>query len=151
MKARKDLFDAIENGDIELNLLVELSTTLFKKMLTKKLNVRFGGDHPGEGPGEGGAGGVGGDAGDGADFSPIPNARCEFLAMELDGEDLFAPDLKEGEVLFDAALADFCIDGMVDRPDLEAIAEEVNKAFEGSPRKDHSGVCEILSRVQVHR
>ena len=33
--------------------------------------------------------------------------------------------------MFDAALADFCNDGMVNRPDLEAIAEQVNQVFEG--------------------
>ncbi len=101
-------------------------------MLLQQLNIRFGGDDgglPGEGPG--GGGGVGGDAGDGADFSKIPNARCEFVAMEVDGEDLFAPDLKKGEVLFDAALADFCSDGEANRPDLAAIAEKVNEEFEG--------------------
>ena len=59
--------------------------------------------------------------------------------MDLDGEDLFAPDLKNGEVLFDAALADFCNDGTANRPDLGAIAEQVNEEFEGRQSRDHSG------------
>jgi hypothetical protein len=126
-QARKlQLMDAIEKGDAELNLLVDASTILCKAMLVKQIDVFFGG-----GPGADYGGGAVGDTGDGADFSPIPNARCEFVAMELDGEDLFAPDLKEGDVLYDAALADFCNDGTVNRPDLEAIAEQVNKEFEG--------------------
>ncbi len=132
MARKLELLDAIENDeDPELRLLVDLCTRVYNAMLDEQLNVRFGGDDGVDGPGEGLGGGVGGDAGDGADFSPIPNARCEFVAMELEGEDLFAPDLKEGEVLFDAALADFCNDGMVNRPDLEAIAEQVNQVFEG--------------------
>jgi formylglycine-generating enzyme required for sulfatase activity len=129
-QARKlKLMDDIDNGDAQLNLLVDASTILCKAMLVRKIDVSFGGG-PDSGIGDAG-GGVGGDTGDGADFSPIPNAICEFVAMEVDGDDLFAPDLKEGEVLYDAAVSDFCKDGMVNRPDLEAIAEQVNKEFEG--------------------
>ena len=89
MARKLELLDAIENDeDPELRLLVDLGTRVYKAMLYKQLNVRFGGDDGVDGPGEGLGGGVGGDAGDGADFSPIPNARCEFVAMELEGEDL---------------------------------------------------------------
>ncbi len=148
-EARKlELLNAIENDeDPELSLLVELSTRLYKAMLDKQIDVRFGGDDGIDGPGEGpgGGGGVGGDAGDGADFSPIANARCEFVAMELEGDDLLAPDLKEGEVLLDAALSDFCNDGMVNRPDLVAIAEQVNQAFEGRQTEIMAAIANYFS------
>ncbi len=111
MTRRNDLFDAIENGNTELRLLVDLSTRLYKAMLVKQINVRFGDEYPGESPGVGGAGG---DVGDGADFSPIPNARCDF-ALEL-----------EGEVLFSSALEDLR-DCKLDRPDLAAIKEELEE------------------------
>ena len=146
-EARKlELLDAIENDeDPELSLLVELSTRLYKAMLDEQIDVRFGGDDGVDGLGAGGGGGVGGDAGDGADFSPIANARCEFVAMELEGDDLLAPDLKEGEVLLDAALSDFCNDGMVNRPDLVAIAEQVNQAFEGRQTEIMAAIANYFS------
>ena len=119
-QARKlELLAAIENKDPLLMLLVDLFTGSYNAMLKKRINVfggseGAGGDGPGDAPGDGGD--VGGDAGDGADKSPIPNARCDF-ALEL-----------EGEVLYNAALEDLR-DGKLDRPDLLAIKEEVEEWF----------------------
>ena len=101
----------------ELSLLVQASQILFKEMMNNGIDVIFGGG--GEGGGYNGSddgGGVGGDAGDGADFSPIPNARCDF-ALEL-----------EGNALFHAALEDLR-DGKLDRPDLADIKDEVEEAI----------------------
>ena len=70
-------------------------------MLREKINALCGG-----GPGaDYGGGEAAGDVGDGADFSPIANASCEFVL-----------DLK-GDALHYAALEDLR-DGKLDRPDL---------------------------------
>ena len=119
-QARKfELLDDINSGrDPDLTLVVFLTTQLYKSMLTKNVNVNFGG---GEGGGSGG-GGVGGGAGDGGDRSPIANARCEFIVTN---------DLNQGTVLQSAALADFLDDGMINRPDLDAIKDEINELSQG--------------------
>ena len=120
-QARKlELLNAIETGqEPDLTLVVFLTTQLYKSMLTKNVNVNFGG---GEGGGGSGGGGVGGGAGDGGDRSPIANARCEFIVSN---------DLNQGTALRSAALADFLDDGMINRPDLDAVKDEVNSLFEG--------------------
>ena len=120
-QARKlELLNAIETGqDPDLTLVVFLTTQLYKSMFKKNVNVNFGG---GEGGGGGDGGGVGGGAGDGGDRSPIANARCEFIVSN---------DLNQGTALRSAALADFLDDGMINRPDLDAVKDEVNKLFEG--------------------
>ncbi len=105
---KKDLMDTIEAGsDPHLNRVVELATLLFKSMLNENIDVAYGGG--GGGDGDAGDAGVGGDAGDGADKSPIANARCEFIVSH---------DLKSGNALYSAALADFLDDGILNRPDL---------------------------------
>src|SRR2546428_8902466 len=79
----------------------------------------------GEGGGTGGGGGTGdgggtaGDAGDGGAFSPLPRAVCDF-ALTMDGP-----------VLRKATLADLLANGAVVRPDLQAIASQVNAALAG--------------------
>ena len=106
---KQDLLDAIENGDTELNALVDAKRILFKHMLHKEIDVFFGG-----GPGADLGGGVAGDVGDGADFSPIANASCDF-ALDLDKGVLFYNPLEDLR------------DGKLDRPDLEGIKDEVEK------------------------
>jgi hypothetical protein len=112
---RDELLNAIKNNeDPELSALVEASAKMFKAMYRKRLNVIFGGGGEGGQNNGPGGGGVGGEAGDGADFSPIPNARCDF-ALKLDG----AP-------LFYAAFEDLR-DGKLDRPDLADIKDEMEE------------------------
>ena len=110
---KDELLDAIENGDRELNQVVDLLGIMWNAMLNAQINVNLGGG-PGDGPGDGPGTGAGGDAGDGGDFSPIPNARCDF-ALDL-----------EGKVLYSSALEDLR-DGELNRPDLAAIKEEVEE------------------------
>lgn len=114
--------------DPYLNLLAELATKLYAEMYSNTVNVNFanaaefgGGDGGGNGGGDGG--GVGGPAGDGGSFSPIANATCEFV---------IGNNLGEGRnVLLNAALADLCSNGKVQRPDLDAIKAAINAAFAG--------------------
>jgi hypothetical protein len=119
LASKNELLAAIENGDPDLNLMVEMSTLLFNAMLFSQVDANLGIEHgyPGGVDGADGGDGAAGDAGDGAVFSPIPEARCDF-ALEL-----------EGEVLFDAALEDLR-DGKLDRPDLAGIKAQVDEAME---------------------
>ena len=91
-------------------------------MLHHNLDVNFadsGGDGGGNGGGNGDGGGVGGDAGDGGDKSPIANARCEFVIGNNVGGGW--------SVLYNAALADFREDGVLNRNDLKDIQDIINK------------------------
>ena len=124
--ARKDelITSIATQSDPYLNLLAELSTKLYARMYQRQINVNFA-----DGSGESAdsdsddGGGAEGSAGDGGDFSPIPNATCEFVVGR---------DLGEGRcVLYNAALADFCNDGELTRPDLEAIRDIINAEFAG--------------------
>ena len=119
-QARKlELLDDINTGrDPDLSLVVLLSTQLYTSMWKRNIDVDFGG---GEGGGSGG-GGVGGGAGDGGDASPIVNARCEFIVSN---------NLKEGTILNHAALADFLDDGMINRPDLMMVMEDLDPVVQG--------------------
>lgn len=125
--ARKaQLLEAIADGqDRELELIVTLARRLYREMLSEQVDAIFcdnpssdGGDGGGDGGGSG-DGGVGGEAGDGADFSPLPRARCVFVVGEAFGA---AQELRP------AALADLLDNGQLDRPDLAAFADRV---FEG--------------------
>ncbi len=126
-RARKEeLLRAIEAGsDNDLNIIVLLTTWLYKAMLEKSIDVNFAGSGGeggnGGGDGDGDGGGVGGAAGDGGDFSPIPNAQCEFIASN---------DLKSGKVLYSAALDDFLDDGTLNRPDLKLVADDILPALQ---------------------
>ena len=106
----------------ELAWVAEMSAMLYESMYKQGVNVKFGGnDMGGGGDGPGGDGtGASGDAGDGAVGSPIANARCEFI---------IGNSLREGKVLYGAALADLLAYGQVKRPDLQPIAELVNAAL----------------------
>jgi hypothetical protein len=115
---KEGLLGSIETlPDSDLALVARLSSRLYKAMLEKNVNVDYGG----EGIGGNGDGGVGGDAGDGGDFSPIPNARCEFVVSN---------DLKNASVLYSAALDDFKDDGIINRPDLKAAVEKIYPVFQ---------------------
>ena len=122
---KQELLAAIASAqDPYLNLVVELSTRLYVTMLKHNLDVNFA-DNQGEAGGDsnGDGGGAGGDAGDGGDFSPLPEATCEFVVDN---------NLSNGRsVLYNAALADFYGDGKLNRPDLAEIQEEINAAFAG--------------------
>ena len=122
---KKELLTTIATAqDPYLNLVVELSARLYIAMLSHDLDVNFSDAH-GEGNGDssGDGGGVGGETGDGGDFSPIPDAYCEFVIDNDLGE--------SRSVLFNAALSDFCSDGRLGRPDLAEIQQEITKAFKG--------------------
>jgi hypothetical protein len=134
LEARKaDLIADLQAQDPNLTVLVKAATDLFNAMLQQQItavdfsstgsaesgNTDSGGSgvgSGGSGVGSGGSGagsvgggdtgGVAGATGDGAELSPFANALCEF-ALEPKG---------------DTALADFLLDGSVDRQDLQAIA-----------------------------
>ena len=105
--------------DARLRQLVVLYTIFFNIMQNNRTNVIYGVDKDKEGAGQGlgdGNSGATGDAGDGSVTSPIPNARCDF-ALDL-----------YGKTLYKAALDDLS-DGVLDRPDLAVIKEEVEEWF----------------------
>ena len=123
---------AMAAGDADLTLLADATTTLFNAQLDAQLNIPFSGGSDsgdsGDGGGSGGGGsdggssdggGTGGEAGDGGGFSPLPGAVCDF-ALTMDDP-----------TLTDSALADLLATGTVTRPDLQAIAPQVNTAFAG--------------------
>src|SRR2546422_3676042 len=108
-----------------LTALVEAAEIVFKALLETQTTVAVdfggdgttgetdggnGGDNTGS-PGDGG--GVTGEVGDGAEFSPIPRAICIFT---LD---------QHGMVGANTILGDLFADGLLDRPDLQPIAERV--------------------------
>jgi hypothetical protein len=124
-----ELNAALAAGDADLDVLAQASTALYNAQLDNGIDVAFssgsesdgsadgGGD--GDGGGSGDGGGTGGDAGDGGAFSPLPGAACDF-ALTLDGP-----------VLRNATLADLLANGILGRPDLQAIIPQVNAAFVG--------------------
>jgi hypothetical protein len=119
-QARKvELLAAIAAQDPDLTLLVNAATELFNALLEQQIseadfspssgeNVESGegGGDSGDG---GGSDGVAGEAGDGAEFSPLRDAQCEFVR----------------DPRGDTALEDLLLDGALDRPDLQAIAADV--------------------------
>ena len=128
---KEDLLRSIETAqDRYLTLLVELSTRMYAEMLHHNLDVNFadsGGDGGGNGGGNGDGGGVGGDAGDGGDKSPIANARCDFVIGNSVGGGW--------SVLYNAALADFREDGVLNRNDLKDIRDIINNEFKGREKE----------------
>jgi hypothetical protein len=122
--ARKtELLAQVADPNSALAPLAEAAAVLYQELLQAEVNVGIdtGGSESGEGGGDGGGGdseGVSGDVGDGAEFSPIPNALCEYV-LGLDETVLFP------------TLLDDLADGRVDRPDLAAVAERINQALAG--------------------
>lgn len=122
-QARKtELLAALAAQDPDLIALAGAATALFDAMLQQQIvDVDFstasddGGGGGGSDSGGGGSsgasdgGGVSGDAGDGTDFSPLAGVPCEFVSHPMG----------------DSALEDLLNDGVVDRPELQAIADEV--------------------------
>lgn len=135
--ARKaQLLEAIALGkDRDLVLIVTIARRLYQAMLTQQVDAIFcndrvgdGGDGDGGGDDGGGSGdgGVSGEAGDGADFSPLPGARCAFVVGE---------DFGSAVELHPAALADLLDDGQLDRPDLAVLADTVFDGLSESPEE----------------
>jgi hypothetical protein len=111
--------------DPNLAIVAEIAGRLYRAMLARQVNARFGDDRSGGrgdgGDGDGGSdsdGGVGGEAGDGADFSPLIEARCAFVIGD---------DFQSAERIYPAALADYLGDGQLDRPDLAGLAATVSE------------------------
>ena len=119
-----ELTAALGVGDADLNVLAQASTALYNAQLANGIAVVFSsGSESDGGSGDGGdsgdGGGTGGDAGDGGAFSPLSGAICDF-ALTLDDP-----------VLRSATLADLLANGSLGRPDLQAIASQVNMALAG--------------------
>ena len=75
---------------------------------------------------------------DGGDFSPIPNAYCEFIVSN---------DLKKGKVLYFPALADFMDDGILNRSDLSEIAEDIGTSGQRlPPGRDSGGIRSLFQK-----
>jgi len=125
LQARKaELVADLQAHAPDLTVLVNAATDLFNAMLQQQITaVDFSstgstesGDTSSSGSGAGSGsggdpGGVAGGTGDGAELSPFANAPCEFV---LDPKG-------------DTALADFLLDGSLDRRDLQAIAANLNR------------------------
>lgn len=130
-QARKEeLLAAIAAQEPPITALVNAATAMYKPLFEAQVNVSFGEQVVGDGAeaGESGGaasdaaasgGGVEGSADDGAEFSRIPNAACDF-ALSLDGE-----------VFANTVLQDLFDNGSLDRPDLQAIAQQVNPQLAG--------------------
>lgn len=117
------LNDIATHSDPDLDIVVTMAERLYQAMYARQIDTGFGDDDSGNGGdggdgGNGDSGGASGDVGDGADFSPLKQATCDFVV---------GPTLAGGEPVSRSALADFIADGLVDRPDLAAVAEEVNQ------------------------
>jgi hypothetical protein len=120
LQARKaELLAAIDVQDPDLTMLVHAATELFNALLEQQVaEADFSPSHGesdesgeggGDGGGDGSSDGVAGEAGDGAEFSPLRDAQCEFMR----------------DPRGDTALEDLLLDGTLDRPDLQAIAADV--------------------------
>jgi hypothetical protein len=125
-----DLLLKMQSGeDPNLNLVVAMANRLYRVMLDRQINAGFagtGGGDGGDGGGESDGGGIGGDAGDGADFSPLAEAQCTYLA---------GTDPAAAEAVYPAALADYLADGLLDRPDLSDLADLVNDGLDYTPEQ----------------
>ena len=102
-RRKAELLGNIESGrDADLALVATLATRLYRSMLSRGMNTRFSGGLDGSddsgGPSDSDVDGGGqGEAGDGADFSPLAEANCEFV---------YGNELATAEVCYSAALAD---------------------------------------------
>jgi hypothetical protein len=130
-QARKaQLVTAIANQDPAITTLVDTATALYKPLLEAQVNVDFGTDNGETGDGGGGGdgddggdgspgdgGGVGGNSDDGGETSPIPNAVCDFALLPT------------GAVFVTTVLHDLFTNGVITRPDIGAVASQVNQQF----------------------
>ncbi len=109
--------------DPDLVMVAALATRLYRGMLAREINTQFGSDSS-DGGGDSDSdvdGGGQGDAGDGADFSPLEEATCEFV---------YGGTLKNGERCYTSALDDLLADGRLNRPDLAEVALEVLAGYD---------------------
>ena len=126
------LLTALAAGDPTLTPLVEAAVVAYQPLQAAALDVPFdttagegeggAGSASGGGTGDAGSspdGGASGAVGDGAELSPVPNAVCTF-ALQVEGEP-FVPSV----------LQDLFANGRVTRPDMQAIANQVNQALAG--------------------
>lgn len=121
-QARKEqLVAALAAQDPALTALVEATATLVQSLVDAGVDVAVdtstGSDNDGNDNSDSDAGGASGSVNDGAEFSPIPSAVCEFVTDVA------------GAVLVDTVLHDLFADGQVTRPDLQAVAATVNQAL----------------------
>ncbi len=131
MRKAELLNDIVAGQDANLAIVVAMAERLYAAMYTQQINASFNGDR-GRNGGDGGGsdsdvGGVSGDAGDGADFSPLAQATCEFVVGDR---------LTAGERVTSAALADFIADGLLNRPDLAVVADQVNAGSDPAAVRD---------------
>src|SRR5262249_8453825 len=124
--------------------LVEAAVIVFKALLETQtvVAVDFGGDgtsgetddgNGGNNTGsQGDGGGVAGQVGDGGEFSPIPRAVCTFT---LD---------QHGMVGATTVLGDVLADGLLDRRDLQPIAERVHAILRPERRQAIQDAFAIL-------
>jgi hypothetical protein len=118
-----ELLSAIYNQqDPNLAIVAAIATRLYGQMLSRGINSQFGaplgGSDGGGGPSDSD---VEGEAGDGADFSPLVDATCEFV---------YGDTLSEGETCYPAALGDLFNDGILNRPDLVNLAANVTAGYD---------------------
>jgi hypothetical protein len=124
---KAELLKAIQDQqDPNLTLVVAMATRLYGQMLSRGINSQFGSTLDGADDGGGRSdsdvdGGATGEAGDGADFSPLVEATCEFV---------YGDTLSGGEACYSAALGDFLSDGDLNRPDLVDFATEVTAGYD---------------------
>jgi uncharacterized membrane protein len=131
-QARKaQLLSDLATGEPRLTTLVDATTILYERLLADQVDTGFAGDSSDAGGAEsdaGGAdsadgGGAEGEAGDGGEFSPIPDAVCEFT---LD---------QDGMIGAHTALADLLADGKVDNAALQSIAGQVHAVIDAKRRQ----------------
>ena len=115
---KRELLAAFEAQDPDITTLAGAATALFNALRRRRVtHVDFSpgtGENSEDGGGSGGgsdSGGVTGGVGDGAEFSPLANARCEFVRNPMG----------------DTALGDYLLDGSIDRTDIQAIAADVTQ------------------------
>ena len=141
----------LASAEPNLTALVQAAVVVFKALLETQtvVAVDFGGDgstgeadsgnvgDTAEAPGDGG--GASGAVGDGAEFSPIPRAVCTFT---LD---------QQGLVRANTVLGDLFADGLLDRPDLQPIAERVHAALHPNRRQAIHDAFAVLFPTGIGR
>lgn len=114
----QELLASLVAGEPNLTLLTAATTSLYAGLFTAQVNVDFVESESAEGGADDGgdsgdSGGAEGDASDGAEASPIPGAVCDF-ALSVDGDTLVR-----------SVLGDLFDNGVLDRPDLQAVVSQV--------------------------
>jgi hypothetical protein len=148
---KANLQEELASGEPHLTTLVEAAVIVFKALLETQtvVAVDFGGDGTtGETDGgnggnntgsQGDGGGATGQVGDGGEFSPIPRAVCTFT---LD---------QHGMVGANTILGDLFADGVLDRSDLQPIAERVHAVLRPERRQAIQDAFAILFPIGIGR